>query len=146
MNTKQRIFVSALADGVGLEAAAGEAGYNLAYARRKAAEPAVKAVVDRLTAARAAKRPSEALSPGSAHAEPGQVPEVLWSMINDPATEAMQRVGAVRALIAYERANPPKEEPQPVIIVDDIATKCRHCVYYKTVQAARQRMRQKRDG
>ena len=129
MTNKQRNFARALAEGHPLEQAAEEAGYNLAYARRKQNEPATRALVERYfnQHLKALERATEGRTEGEAdEAELNRRPDVyLMEMINDPGTEPAQKVSAIRALIAYQRNNR-QERPVPIIL-DDIAMILEHC-------------------
>ncbi len=130
MNTKQRLFVNALADGLQLEDAAAEAGYNVAYARKKLREPAIQRVVDKLTEARNSMKAAGVQPPAPEDSEKGALrsaDQILWDIILDPFTDAAQRVSAVRALVIWERAHASEESGGDVTLIDDVPPDCEHC-------------------
>lgn len=118
MTNKQAAFARALAEGFDIKDAAKVAGYNLPYARKKAREPAVKALVERFRA-REEREQRDRDAVGR-----------LWETIDDPASSAQERTGAIRALIAYERAHQDDQQRrEPVQIIDDIPPMCEKCPF-----------------
>ena len=115
MTNKQRAFARALAQGKPISEAATLAGYNLPYARKKAREPAVRALVERLTADSEREQAAR------------DAVESLWTIINDPMSSPQDRTSAIRALIAYDRAHISDRDMPPVTIIDDVPVGCEKC-------------------
>ena len=110
MTAKQRRFVAAIRQGEGLEDAAANVGYTIAYAQRLLNEPAIRAAID------APDRPEPERPPlaSPVEADPEQV---LRDMISDGSLDERVRITAVRALASVTK---PKEQASDIVIIDDI--------------------------
>ena len=111
MTRKQRAFVEAVREGLGLEEAAARAGYGVEYAQRLLEEPAIKAAID---------------APDLPEPVSDRTPEdMLRRVALDPTQDDRVKIAAARALYVQEREKKPVLDTKPVII-DDISI-CEDC-------------------
>ena len=112
LTRKQKAFVAAVREGMGLEEAAAKAGYGVEYAARLLEEPAIRAASD---------------APDREEPERAQTPaEMLRGIAMDPTQDERVRITAARALYMQERDV--KTPPPPPVIIDDIPD-CNECEF-----------------